>query len=161
MLFVTVGSQKFQFNRLLIAVDELIEKGIIQEAVFAQIGCCDYMPKHYPFKCFLDRDEFSAMEAKADVIITHGGTGTVVGAIKNGKKVIAVPRLAQYGEHVDDHQMQIVEQFKKLNLICGICDCGELDSAIRFAKNHTFDTYESNTEKYIESIDSFLTKMFL
>ena len=38
MIFITLGSQKFQFNRLLKTVDELVERGIIKEEVFAQIG---------------------------------------------------------------------------------------------------------------------------
>ena len=36
MIFITLGSQKFQFNRLLKKVDDLIESGVIKEEVFAQ-----------------------------------------------------------------------------------------------------------------------------
>lgn len=35
MIFITLGSQKFQFNRLLKAIDKLIEQGKIKEEVFA------------------------------------------------------------------------------------------------------------------------------
>ena len=106
-IFITLGSQKFQFNRLLRAVDELCEKGTVDaEYVFAQIGYSDYLPKNFSYKKFLDRDEFSKEMGKADIVITHGGTGAIIGAVKKGKKVIAVPRRAQYGEHVDDHQLQ-------------------------------------------------------
>ena len=46
-IFITLGSQKFQFNRLLEAVDELCEKGTVDaEDVFAQIGYSDYFPKN-------------------------------------------------------------------------------------------------------------------
>lgn len=103
MIFITLGSQKFQFNRLLKAIDKLIEQGKIKEEVFAQIGYSDYQPINYNYKQFLDRDEFASMEGRADIVITHGGTGAIIGAVKKGKKVIAVPRLAKYGEHVDDH----------------------------------------------------------
>ena len=51
---------------------------------------------------------------KANIVITHGGTGAIIGAVKKGKKVIAVPRLAKYGEHVDDHQLQLIKQFDDL-----------------------------------------------
>ena len=116
-IFVTLGSQKFQFNRLLKAIDELYEKKIITLDVFAQIGYSDYLPKNYRYKKFLDRDEFNNEMENADIVITHGGTGAIIGAVKKGKKVIAVPRLAKYGEHVDDHQLQLIEQFDDLNLI--------------------------------------------
>ena len=91
-IFITLGSQKFQFNRLLKAVDELCEKGTINaEDVFAQIGYSDYLPKNFSYKKFLDRDEFSNEMEKANIVITHGGTGAIIGAVKKGKKVIAVP----------------------------------------------------------------------
>ena len=113
MIFITLGSQKFQFNRLLKAVDELN----LKEEIFAQIGYSDYIPKNFKYKRFMDRNEFSSYINKSDVIITHGGTGAIMGALKKGKKVIAVPRLSEYGEHVDDHQLQIIEEFKELNLL--------------------------------------------
>lgn len=62
MIFITLGSQKFQFNRLLKAVDDLVQRKIIKEDVFAQIGYSDYQPQNYSYKKFLDRDEFARME---------------------------------------------------------------------------------------------------
>lgn len=156
MVFITLGSQKFQFNRLLKAIDDLIEKGVIMEEVFAQSGYSDYQPKHYEYKQFLDRDEFAAMTEKAEIVITHGGTGAIIGAVKKGKKVIAVPRLAKFGEHVDDHQLQLIGQFKEQNLICGIDDCNDLEFGLEFVKNHKFDNYISNTEKIIDRIEQFI-----
>lgn len=64
--------------------------------------------------------KFSQIMDKAEIVITHGGTGAIIGAVKKGKKVIAVPRLARYGEHVDDHQLQLVGQFKELNLFVNV-----------------------------------------
>lgn len=159
MIFITLGSQKFQFNRLLIAVDELIEKSSITDEVFAQTGYSDYEPKHYRYKQFLDRDEFALWEEKADIVITHGGTGAIIGAVKKGKKVIAVPRLAKYGEHVDDHQLQLIGQFKEQNLICGLRDCSELENALREIVKLDFNKYESNTLLIIKSVEQFLEIM--
>lgn len=156
MIFVTLGSQKFQFNRLLKAVDDLVESGTITEEVFAQSGYSDYRPRNYKYKQFLDREEFDAIEGQADVIITHGGTGAIIGAIKKGKKVIAVPRLANYGEHVDDHQLQLIEQFTTQNLVCGIENCDDLGEALCYVNAHIFDAYESNTEMIIQSIEKYI-----
>ncbi len=159
MIFVTLGSQKFQFDRLLKAVDELIENKTIIEDVFAQTGYSDYEPKNYLYKKFLDHEEFASMEKKADIVITHGGTGAIIGAVKMGKKVIAVPRLAKYGEHVDDHQLQLIDQFKNQNLICGLDDCNQLKMGLEYVKMHVFDKYESNTKAIIESIDQFIISL--
>lgn len=156
MIFITLGSQKFQFNRLLKAVDDLIENGIIQDEVFAQTGYSDYQPQRYKYSQFLDRNKFEEIEEKAEVMITHGGTGAIIGAVKKGKKVIAVPRLVKYGEHVDNHQMQIIKQFSEMNLIYGVLDCDRLEEALKNIKTHSFNSYKSCTRYYIESIDNYI-----
>lgn len=156
MIFITLGSQKFQFNRLLKAVDDLIEKGVITEEVFAQSGYSDYIPKHYEYKQFLDRDEFVRMEEKADIVITHGGTGAIIGAVKQGKKVIAVPRLARYGEHVDDHQLQLVEQFKNQNLIEVCMEEDMLENSLITVRNNNYLRYKSNTETILVNIEKYI-----
>lgn len=153
MIFVTVGSQKFQFNRLLEAVDHLN----VDEEIFAQIGYSDYKPKNYQYKKFLDRDGFAQIMDKADIVITHGGTGAIIGAVKKGKKVIAVPRLARYGEHVDDHQLQLIEQFKESNLICACYDMN-LKKALLEVKNTDYMKYKSNTQTIIDSLVEFIER---
>ena len=159
-IFITLGSQKFQFNRLLKAVDELCEKGTINaEDVFAQIGYSDYLPKNFSYKKFLDRDEFSNEMEKANIVITHGGTGAIIGAVKKGKKVIAVPRRAKYGEHVDDHQLQLVGQFKEFQLICECDDAEKVGDALETVKKTTYKEYVSNTQRIISSIDGFVSKL--
>ena len=47
MIFVTVGTQKFPFNRLLKKVDQLARDGVITEEVFIQTGNGDYIPVSY------------------------------------------------------------------------------------------------------------------
>ena len=159
MIFVTLGSQKFQFNRLLKEIDVLVEKKIITDEVFAQIGYSDYLPSNYRYKNFLNRDEFAEMQKKADIVITHGGTGAIIGAVKMGKKVIAVPRLAKYGEHVDDHQIQLVEHFNEMELIYSCNDVQELKTAIEEIRTRKYNDYHSNTAVIINSIEKFLTAM--
>ncbi len=156
MIFVTLGSQKFQFNRLLKELDRLKEEKEIDEEIFAQIGYSDYKPKHFEYREFVDRDEFKEIMDKCDVVIAHGGTGAIITAVKKDKKVIAIPRLAKYGEHVDDHQIQLVDEFKELNLIYPVYDEKELGKAIREIRNIKFDKYVSNTNTIIDDIEKFI-----
>ena len=149
MIFVTVGSQKFQFNRLLKEVDELIETGKIKDDIFAQIGASDY-------KEFITQEVFNDYLNKADIIITHAGTGVIVNAIKKGKKVIGVPRLAKYGEHVDDHQIQLINEFKEMNFIEPVYKMNKLKDAIETVKEKRYNTYVSNTDKIIDDIEVFI-----
>ncbi len=156
MVFVTLGSQKFPFNRLLRAVDRLIEQNRIMEPVFAQTGASDYVPQHYASSAFLDRDSFAQKVKESSVVITHGGTGAIVGALKQGKPVIAVPRLARYGEHVDDHQLQLLQQFEEMGMIAVCYDLDKLGDLYYNIQKTTFAPYVSNTAQIIQSIDDFL-----
>lgn len=158
MIFITLGSQKFQFNRLLKAVDDLCESRIIEEKIFAQTGYSDYIPKNYDYKHFLDREEFCSVTQQADIVITHGGTGAIISAVKKNKKVIAVPRLVEYGEHVDDHQLQLVKQFDEMNLIYQCKDCKQLAQAIIIVRHTQYNSYRSNTETIIKSIEEFIER---
>lgn len=156
MIFVTVGSQKFQFDRLLKEVDKLIENKIINEDVIAQIGYSTYIPKNYKYYKFIDQDEFKKYISKCDMVITHAGTGAIVGALKQGKKVVAVPRLAKYGEHVDDHQIQLLDEFKELNFIEPAYDVKDLEKAIEKCRKNEYNRYVSNTKNVIEDIEKFI-----
>ncbi|MBY6839009.1 beta(1,3)galactosyltransferase EpsH [Clostridium botulinum] len=158
MIFITVGSQKFQFNRLLKEVDNLVKENKITEEVFAQTGYSNYKPKNYSYKEFLDRDEFSNIMSKCDKVITHGGTGAIIGAVKQEKKVIAVPRLKAFGEHVDNHQLQIISEFGKMNFIKSVNKIEELEDVINTIGNCELNKYVSNTNVIIESIEEFIKK---
>lgn len=158
MIFITLGSQKFQFNRLLKAVDEQVVDKKINDQIFAQIGASDYKPRNFKYREFMNRDEFAEMLSRADIVITHGGTGAIIGAVKKGKKVIAVPRLAKYGEHVDNHQLQLISQFRELNLICECYNCDEIWKAIEEVKKIEFESYQSNTKNIVDSIEKFISK---
>jgi len=156
MIFVITGSQKFQFNRLLKKVDEIIENGSITEEVFAQIGYSDYVPQKYPWCKFLNQDEFADKINLSDIIITHGGSGTIMKAVKYGKKIIAVPRLAIYKEHVDNHQRELLRSFERMNLISACYEINQLADYIKEVRYKKFVSYQSNTENIINDIDSFL-----
>lgn len=113
MIFVTVGSRNYPFDRLFEKLDMLYEEGIITEPMFAQIGTSTYKAKHYEYKDFISPDEFLEKVNKADIIVTHGASGSIMKALNAGKKVIAVTRLEKYDEHINDHQIQNNEAFAK------------------------------------------------
>ena len=93
MIFVTVGSQKFQFDRLIKKIDELVGSNIISDQVIAQIGSSTYKSKNIKYYDFMDGMKFENLMKEAEIVITHGGTGVIVNASKLGKKIIAIPRL--------------------------------------------------------------------
>lgn len=156
MILVTVGSQKFQFNRLLEEIDRLIDNKVIKEEVFAQIGISDYVPKNYEYVDFMSQDEFNKKMNEANTLITHAGTGVIVNAVKKEKKVIGVPRLAKYKEHVDDHQIQLIEEFTSLGFIEAAYETKEIEKALKNIKKKKYNKYISNTDTIIKSIEEFI-----
>ena len=156
MIFVAVGTQKFSFNRLLQSVDELVAGGTIREPVFAQTGHSGYEPANYESAAFLSKEEFAQKISSCDLLITHSGVATIVAGLKEGKPVIVAPRLKKYGEHVDDHQVQIAESFSDQNYVIMCCDMEQLPDCVEQAKNHKFDRYVSQRQLMQETIAEFL-----
>ncbi len=106
MIFVTVGSRNYPFDRLFQKLDELYENGTLTEPMFAQTGTSTYQPKNYQFQNFISQQEFLEKVNEADIVVSHGASGSIMKALNAGKKVIAVTRLEKYGEHINDHQIQ-------------------------------------------------------
>lgn len=116
MIFVTLGTQKFQLNRLLKLLDDLCRTQKIKEEIFAQIGHSDYCPMHYSYIDFLDKKIFEKKVKESSLVISHGGAGSIMSALKENKPVIVFPRLRKYKEHVDDHQLEIAGALSKKKL---------------------------------------------
>lgn len=111
MIFVTVGSRNYQFDRLFKKLDELYENGTLTDPMFAQVGTSEYKPQHYEYKDFITPEEFVEKINEASIVVSHGASGSIMKALNAGKKVIAVTRLEKYNEHINDHQIQNNEAF--------------------------------------------------
>lgn len=156
MIFVILGTQKFQLNRLLKAVDKEIEKGSINEEVIVQSGSSDYEAEHFEIQGFINKDQFDDYISKADIIITHSGVGSIITTLKYKKPVIVYPRLKKYGEHVDDHQLDIATAFEKKGLVLCCRENDDLGEIINKCRITGFNQYVSNREKIINIINDFI-----
>ncbi|MFR0506913.1 PssE/Cps14G family polysaccharide biosynthesis glycosyltransferase [Limosilactobacillus reuteri] len=149
MIFVALGTQKFQFNRLLKAIDFMVKDRQIKDKVFAQIGNSTYRPKSFEYARFLTINEYNQYIKECDIIITHAGVGTILEGKKFKKVVIVVPRLSKYGEHVDDHQLEIAEDFAKKKLVLMCRNLKELPLLIKESKNSQLVDYVPNNKSFI------------
>ena len=156
MILVMLGTQNNSFHRLLEEIEKLINSGKIQEKVVVQAGYTKYESKNMEIFGLISQEDLEKYQEKANYIITHGGVGSIIGALKKGKKVIAVPRLHEYNEHVNNHQKQIIETFDKEGYIIGIDDVSKLGQAIDKIKNFKPKKYQSNNNKMIEIIENFI-----
>lgn len=156
VIFVVLGTQKFQFSRLLKEIDILVGQRKIDDEVFAQVGKSDYKPQNYATVDFLDKNVFEENMSSCDMLITHSGVGSIVSGINNDKPVIVVPRLEKYKEHVDDHQIEIAIAFSQKNYVLMCSEVEDLEKYILEAKVHKFDKYVSQREKAVRTISTYI-----
>ncbi len=110
MIFVTVGTQ-LPFDRLIAAMDAWAAANPSEE-VFAQTG-----PSSLPIGAmrhseFIRPDEADALFAKASLVVSHAGMGSILTALKYRKPIVIVPRKASLGEHRNEHQMATAKWFE-------------------------------------------------
>ena len=117
MIFVTVGTERFPFDRLIRALDEAKRSGRIQQEVFAQIGTATYLPQAFDYSRFLSFGSMIEYIRAADIIIGHAGVGTVLLSRQSDKIPIIFARQKVFGEHVDDHQMQFARKMEREGLV--------------------------------------------
>lgn len=156
MILVLLGTQNNSFYRLLEEIEQLKQNKIIQEEVIVQAGYTKYQSENIKILDFISNEEIEKLQEKANLVITHGGVGSILQSITKGKKVIAVPRLHQYLEHVNDHQKEIVELFNQKEYIIGIQKVEELEQAYERVKEFTPKKYQSNNAKMLKIIEEFI-----
>lgn len=111
MILVLLGTQNNSFHRLLEEIQKMIDEKIINERVVVQAGYTQFKSKDMEIFDLIPLDRIEKLQEEANLIITHGGVGSIISSNNKGKKVIAIPRLHEYGEHVNDHQKEIVKSF--------------------------------------------------
>ncbi len=148
MILVTLGTQKESFTRLL----DMIEKSNINEKIIVQAGHTKYQSSKMEIFDFISYEEMNKLLDKASLVITHGGTGSVLMPLKMGKKVIAVPRLKKYMEHVDDHQTQLVDIFEEEGYILVCNDHDDINDLYQKSLSFKPKKYVSNTDRFIKEI---------
>ncbi|MFH8080703.1 MAG: PssE/Cps14G family polysaccharide biosynthesis glycosyltransferase [Candidatus Aenigmatarchaeota archaeon] len=156
MIFVTVGTSKFSFNRLIKKIDELIGEGKIKEEVIIQIGYSTYEPKYAKWFRFESYAKMKELIQKSRIIITHGGVGSILTCLVYKKTVIAVPRMKRFKEHVDDHQVDLVKELSKEGKVIAVFDVEDIEKVLfkknKFKHRSTKKLLISEIKKYIDEI---------
>lgn len=156
MILVTLGTQDKDFSRLLKAVEKQIEKGNIKDKVVAQIGTTKYKSNLMETFDLIPSDKFNELMSECDILITHGGVGSILAGLKENKKVIAAARLLKYKEHVNDHQLEIIDKFTKSGYILELKDFEKLDKVLKKCENFKPKKYKSNTENMVKLIEDYI-----
>jgi len=131
MIFVTVGTHEQPFNRLLEYLDNMKKDGVITEDMIMQTGFSTYEPKYCKWKKLLPYKKMEQYVKEAHIVITHGGPASFIMPLQVGKTPIVVPRQHQYGEHVNDHQVEFAKAVsQRMGTIIPVIDITELQDRI-------------------------------
>ncbi len=157
MILALLGTQRQPFDRF---VNELM-KLLDYDLIYLQTGYNDYGMEVTPlgmgaFK-FVGQLKLEQLYEEADLIITHAGTGSIMSGLYKKKKVLAIPRLAEFGEHVDDHQLEICKEFAKKGYIKYLGKDADIVEMWHSLKDFEPVPYESQYGLY-DVITNFITK---
>lgn len=161
MILVTLGTQDKKFYRLLSAVQKQLDNGNIKEEVIVQAGSsADFKSDKMKIFDLIPMEEYDKLIEECSLLITHGGVATITTGLDKNKKTIAAARLEKYGEHTNDHQLQIIENFTEAGYILSLDDFDKLDEVIKKSKKFKPKTYKSNSKEFNKLlkniIDSYL-----
>lgn len=155
MIFVSLGTNDKSFVRLLKKLDEEISLGNIRDKVVVQSGYTKYSSDNMDIVDLMPMDMFNKNISSCDILITHGGVGTILDGLKHRKKIIAFPRLKMYQEHVNDHQVEIINEFYN----CGYILTGQIDEIVKLideVRDFEPREYKSNNYKFNKIIRDYI-----
>lgn len=156
MILVLLGTQNNSFTRLLQAIQENIENKVITDNVIVQAGFTKFESKDMKIFSMIDKNKFSKLQDEADLIITHAGVGSIISSLEKGKKVIVVPRLKRYNEHVNDHQIQIAKKFKQQGYVKYVINVKNLGKVIKSMESFIPKKYKKSESNVVSIIENYI-----
>lgn len=158
-IFVAVGNHRSPFDRLISEIDSIAGKNL-SWVISAQTGNSTYVPKNFEYKNFVSEKELLEGMKGSDLVICHAGAGSIINALSIGKKIILVPRMKRFGEHTDDHQIELAKVLAKEKLCSSVYEIGALEKTIRRAPKEKNRARLKKEKKSLESeIELFIEKM--
>lgn len=159
MILVLLGTFPTEFKRPLLEIDKLCQEGIITEEVIVQNGYTQIESKFLTLIPFIELKHLEELYQKARIIITHGGSGSLIKGLKLNKKIIGIARLSKYGEVVDNHQLEILEEFEKNNYILHWRENEPLGLLLDAAKEFTPAPYQSKKTAIIRFLTEYIDSL--
>lgn len=162
MILVTVGTHEQPFNRLVEYMDKWAKEN--DEEVVIQTGFSTYKPQTAKWQKLFPYNEMAENVKKARIVITHGGPSSFIMPLQVGKIPIVVPRKHEFGEHVNDHQVDFCNQVaKRQGNIIVVEDVSKLGDTIEkygeIVENMT-NGMVSNNQKFCDELDSIVKGLF-
>lgn len=164
MIFVTVGTHEQAFDRLIQHMDQLKERGDIQEEVLIQTGFSTYQPQYCKWSKLFPYKQMIQHVKNARIVITHGGPSSFIMPLQVGKIPIVVPRQKQFDEHVNDHQVEfskaVAQRQGNIIVVDDICQLGQTIQNYDSIVGTMSTEMTSNNRRFNEKFEDLVTEMF-
>jgi UDP-N-acetylglucosamine transferase subunit ALG13 len=156
MIFVVLGTWEMPFTRPLVQIEEATRQGLISEPIVVQSGRTSYESPNLKLVPFFGKEALEQMYEEASLVICQAGVGSIMLGLRKQKKVIAIARLSQFDEHIDDHQLEILDVFTKSGAVLPWNGDGDLPDVLRRAQDFVSAGYAFSEEKISRSILDYL-----
>lgn len=151
MILVTVGTNEARFDRLLRALETLPP----DTELVVQHGPSGIRPNRARCFDYLEFDELVRQIERSSVVITHAGVGSVMTALANGRRPVVVPRLARFGEAVDDHQLEFGRRAAEAGLVRLVENPNDLAAAVA-QENQVTTTPHRPDARLVDELRSYV-----
>ncbi|MBI2423145.1 MAG: beta-1,4-galactosyltransferase [Candidatus Hydrogenedentes bacterium] len=156
MIYVTLGTMFLDFTRLVEKMDQIA--AATGEEVMMQIGLSRKTPRHCRSFDFKPREAVLEIQRNARVIVAHGGIGAALDALEVRRPLVMVPRLKRFGEHMNDHQIEVAEAMERRGWGRMILNIDELDEACASPPSVP-GTYEPAKAPLIAAVRAMVTRV--
>jgi UDP-N-acetylglucosamine--N-acetylmuramyl-(pentapeptide) pyrophosphoryl-undecaprenol N-acetylglucosamine transferase len=157
LVFATVGAT-LPFDRMVEMVAKLKASGDISEDLIIQTGIGGLSPLGVKAYETLPFDSMLSYLKDADIVICHGGTGSLITALREGCRVIVIPRLFEKGEHYDNHQKEITRAFAGRGLVIPANTLEDLAQALKAARARAPVSATTNPSRLIGCLAEILAE---
>lgn len=163
MIFVTVGTHEQPFDRLIRQMDMLCKEKFIREDIVMQTGYSDYEPSYCEWNRLFSYQDMQEYVRDARIVITHGGPSSFIMPLQIGKIPIVVPRRKEFGEHVNDHQVEFCRVVaKRMRNVILVEDIGNLRNVLEnygaIARAMAVGI-KSNNKAFIQKLEKIVENM--
>ena len=152
MIFVALGTQDKSFKRLL----EIAEQLNTNDRIVCQTGYTKYNSDKLEMHEYFDMGEYVERIKEADVVLCHGGVGTMLNCLSLNKKIIVVPRLKKYDEHQNDHQLQVARIFNEKGHVLLYEEGDDINDLYLKAKDFKPKPFVSNNANFVSKLKDYL-----
>ena len=159
MIFVTVGTQ-LPFERMLDSVNKWLAKNIEVDCI-GQVGPTDTTYEYIRSHKFMSVEEIDKYYSDSDLIIAHAGMGSILTALYNSKPIIIMPRVSEFGEHRNEHQVHTAKVFSGRSGVSVVMNEKELINALDLWKRFGLEASNSISkfapDDFLENIKKIIS----